>query len=90
MKTRTGFVSNSSSSSFIIQLDEISVAQLNKIQNHIQFGRKLGINWCSDHNAWSIDVNGNEVRGETFMDNFDMAEFLTRIGVKDNQIKWSD
>ena len=40
--------------------------------------------------AHSIDVDENEVRGSTMMDNFDMSEFLKRIGVPDEVIRWEN
>jgi len=41
MKIRNGFVSNSSSSSFIIKKSEITPAQLEMIKNHIQIAKKI-------------------------------------------------
>ena len=93
MKVRAGFVSNSSSSSFVISLDDITASQLNKIENHIQFSKKMhDIGFAQDYDAWSIvvDEEKNAVYGRTFMDNFDMAKFLENIGVSSDAITWRE
>ena len=41
MKIRTGFVSNSSASSFIILLDKLTDKQKQMIYNHIEIGQKI-------------------------------------------------
>jgi len=81
MKVRNGFVSNSSSSSFIIALTAVTATQVEQIKNHIEEGRKLGIEFCSDGDAWNIEVTDTHIRGWTSMDNFDMEEFFKKIGV---------
>jgi len=87
MKIRNGFVSNSSSSSFVIALNEITVEQLEKIKNHSEEGKKLGMEYASDE--WFIKVRNGLVTGSTIMDNFNMQEFLEKIGVK-NKVEWCD
>lgn len=78
MKLRNGFVSNSSSSSFVIPLFKISGKQLVDIENH------------SEHTdcPWRITVNALTVEGYTDMDNFDMHEFLKNIGIEENVVEW--
>ena len=71
MKTRQGFVSNSSSSSFIINPTKISKDQYDKLQNFI-------INEC--HDGWSFyndEVKGL-ISGYTHMDNGDLSEWLEK------------
>ncbi len=82
MKIRTGFVSNSSSSSFSIQLDDLSARQLQKIQDHHK-----EISEDSMDNAWAITV-GSVVHGSTFMDNFDMRDYLENIGIDMDKVEW--
>ena len=89
MKTRYGFVSNSSSSSFVIKLDDITAKQLKLIECHEIKGRKIDIPYANT-DAWGIEVSDDEVRGETSMDNFNMRQFLENIGVPANKIKWGD
>jgi hypothetical protein len=87
MKTRHGFVSNSSSSSFVIKRDYLSDDQIRRIENHIEEAGRIGI-YTSQDEAWRIDSD-YDVSGYTGMDNFDMGEFLRRIGVcTDCQVQW--
>jgi hypothetical protein len=87
MKVRIGFVSNSSSSSFAISLHDISAWQLQMIEKHSEIARVLG--GYDDDEPWIIDVEGSEVKGHTFMDNFDMHHFLTCVvQVPEDSIKW--
>jgi hypothetical protein len=72
MKIRSGFVSNSSSSSFIISKHFLSPYQIEQIYAHTRF---------AGNDAWIITETGTEIRGETSMDNFNMAEYLIRINV---------
>jgi len=79
MKIRNGFVSNSSSSSFVIRKSALSADQLDKILNHDKVGKDLGISY-SDW-GWDINVTDQYVIGNTSMNNFDMDDFLSKIGV---------
>lgn len=91
MKTRNGFVSNSSSSSFAIPLRCLSGEQMDAIQNHIEYARANfpAISWADDENEWSITTTASsKLRGYTYMDNFDMEEFLGLIGVPSSVIEW--
>lgn len=90
MKCRFGFVSNSSSASFVIHLSSISAYQLQLIQMHIKVGKRLGMAYAEDKNTWSIYVNEEEyqVEGNVSMDNFSMTEFLEKIGVLEQTIEW--
>lgn len=47
----------------------------------------MGLDYSEE--GWSISENEHEVEGYTFMDNFDMMEFLEKIGVKDEHIHMS-
>jgi hypothetical protein len=88
MKVRNGFVSNSSSSSFMIPLSAITADQRNKIMDHIHEGQALGIMYSSEEDAWSITENAHAIEGYTSMDNFNMDEFLTKIGVPEELVHW--
>ncbi len=88
MKIRLGFVSNSSSSSFAISLRHLNIDQLCKIMNHTEWGKKLGVEYSDD--AWSIEVRNGILYADTSMDNFDFGEFMEKIGVNPDAIKWGE
>lgn len=79
MKFCIGFVSNSSSSSFTINLKRLSAVQLYSILNN------------EDNDSWSVDVsddNGRKVvRGRTSMDNYNFIEYLINIGIPESVIE---
>lgn len=89
MKIRDGFVSNSSSSSFLIKKKKLTESQKLMIYNHISCAEDLGM-YVGEGNNW--DVEEREIDGEvyislfTWMDNFDMYEFLKKIGIKEKHI----
>jgi hypothetical protein len=96
MKIRSGFVSNSSSSSFVIDKYNLSQRQIDRITNHIEESKGMTARdeewgWCNNEgDAWEITVDDEAVRGSTFMDSFDMQDFLRQIGVDDDDIIWHD
>jgi hypothetical protein len=89
VKIRKAFVSNSSSSSFLIEKKYLSEEQLEKIRNHDEFGMEMGI-LHSDTWKWDIHETRELISGDTWMDNFDMEEFLEKIGVPKDRIEWSE
>jgi hypothetical protein len=72
MKTRQGFVSNSSSSSFVAVKSRLSELQLELIRKHRFF---------AGEEAWYITEDDDFIKGKTCMDNFDMSDYLETIGV---------
>ena len=92
MKVRNGLVSNSSSSSFVISKDDINVAQIYAIHDHMKIGKKMGIysSWREkdSYDEWKIDESFREIKGSTGMDNFDMDTFFRKIGVSEDKVKW--
>ena len=79
MKKRNGFVSNSSSSSFIIKKEDINQLQLERLLDHSIY-EKYG----SIDDAWIIDLgdeNSKYIIGSTGMDNFDMSSFCFDNGI---------
>jgi len=96
MKIRNGFVSNSSSSSFIISKGNLSEEQIKKIKNHISCAKEMNetgeysssfIDCLDDNDRWSVIEKDEVIEVYTIMDNFDMYDFLINIGVDDNDIE---
>lgn len=81
MKIRTGFVSNSSSASFIIDTYFISGYQLMEIKKYIEDPKK-------NTDEWSLHENGSRLEGFTICDNEGFRKFLQEINVSDNAIEW--
>jgi hypothetical protein len=81
MKTRNGFVSNSSSSSFVVSGKDITFEQ----------GKRLLDYYYSPMNTdgWSITLEGNSIVGWTPMDNGAMSDFMVEIGITSKSpVQW--
>jgi len=92
MKIRTNFVSNSSSSSFILDKNKLTEKQIGQIAHHTleiqsseytpQEKEKI---YCGSSveelhgNAWDVEIKKDKIELFTWMDNFDMEEFLILI-----------
>jgi len=87
VKIRQGFVSNSSSSSFVLSLNLISGYQLQKILEPDYSSQYL-----DDQDRWFVEVEDltQTVKGYTSQDNFSMADYFTQIGVNPSLASWSD
>lgn len=88
MKVRKDFVTNSSSSSFIISKRCLDEDQIEAIREHSSLGKKLGLE-CFDE-PWDISENNDYITGYTWMDNFDMNEFFDKIEVNGRNVNWSE
>lgn len=88
MKVRRDFVTNSSSSSFVINKRHLDSDQLEAIRRHDEIGELLGLRYSDER--WCIEENDRYIGGHTQMDNFDMEEFLEQIDVNMRYVDWSD
>jgi hypothetical protein len=89
MKIRIGFVSNSSSASFVVSLDKITEKDMGILMSYPQEISAAEVNraWPD---SWSITVDTQRgvIRGYTTMDNGDLSEFLNRRGVDVSLFIW--
>lgn len=81
MKIRNGFVSNSSSSSFVVKKSYLSEYEINLIRNHED------VAGCE---AWTISETDDTISGSTWMDNFSMFQYMKEIGVYMKYVQWGD
>jgi len=85
MKVRTGFVSNSSSASFVIE----------DFTYHITVEQTYALLNCHDkiNDCWEVNVRTGErpeLRGHTFMDNGDMSQFMNKIKIPKECVEWDE
>jgi hypothetical protein len=86
MKIRNGFVSNSSSSSFVVDVKNLTPLEINYL---------LEYDNCNRHfygDSWDIHLieGGKQIRGVTFMDNGDLDEYLKEKGVDISKLNFED
>lgn len=89
MKIRNGFVSNSSSSSFVVQKDGLNDLQKFAIEHHIELATWLKskmelekysmYEWLEE---WWVDDQGDCYYCYTSMDNFPLDTFLKQFGIE--------
>lgn len=90
MKIRSDFVTNSSSSSFIIAKKYLDEDQINAIRNHQDLARKIGMLLPLEHTGWNIDENEDFIAGYARMDSFSMNTFLNVVDIHDEDILWGE
>jgi len=95
VKIRISFVSNSSSSSFVVNKLLISNLQYAAIMNMEEAAKLLGDSDWEDASGWDVtetDVGGIPIiEGYTSMDNFDVEQFFGSLGLnRDDYVIGSD
>lgn len=73
MKIREGFVSNSSSASFLVALSKLTARQY---LNIVDYNELKNYKEHSDHWDISVTDDGLDLKGTTYMDNGDLAIHL--------------
>lgn len=93
MKIRAGFVSNSSSASFVVFVDTIKDWQVEAILDAKGYSKDF-LRWQDNHpnyvddvGSWEIEYKEEEniIRGCTIMDNFSFEEFFDAIGIVEKE-----
>ena len=106
MKIRTGFVSNSSTCSFVIKRSALSDEKLERIRQYVDCGllEKCGKKstrcpgcrddfWEYNDQGWEIKVTKKSVSCDTSMANFDLYSYITRvleINPRDISVSWDE
>ena len=87
MKIRNGFVSNSSSASFVLKTNKLSSNQLCRIFELIKEDEYDGTILKLDSDRWSITKSENEISGHTWMDNDELSELFSELNIPYTEYK---
>lgn len=105
MKIRQGFVSNSSSSSFMLSKSGLSKHQIDSMRDHINSFKKYakdhniekdeydmyGDFGCVEpHDSWEVCEKQNVIFFSTIIDNFDLLEYAEVLEIPNDNIEYFD
>ena len=84
MKMRSGFVSNSSSASFVINKKHLPKEVIDAIKNHWDYANEnnfkcIDSEFSSASDKWDIEETETELKGITSMVTFDMPLFIEEL-----------
>jgi len=79
MKARFGFVSNSSSCSFVLDVSGLRKSQKNKILHHEEFAENIGWDGACRGWGWEIKEDGDKWFCNTSLDNFDLVRWIVEV-----------
>lgn len=87
MKYRSGFVSNSSASSFVIYKDNLAPIQECIVRNYLEFIQILnkkgaGLEYAECAADWCMNEDEDSFSFDTYMDNFYLEEFFEGFGIE--------
>ena len=85
MKTRFGFVSNSSSSSFVIKKQFLSPEQVAEILRPATKSEDMWDGWAE----WVLRETDTLITGYTYMDNFDYNDRFKAMGIEQH-VDWEN
>jgi hypothetical protein len=88
MKLRTGFVSNSSSSSFIVKKDGLTPSQKYIVENYKEAALKSTNAYADEVDDWSMTEYFNHYEFDTSMDNFSLNGFFESMGISIEKFRY--
>jgi len=82
MKIRNGFVSNSSSSSFVISKEALSQEQINKLLEYSDSEE--------NYDGWNLHEERYFIKGYTIMDNGSIGKFIDSFDLPEDCMHWEE
>lgn len=95
MKLRSGFVSNSSSASFILRMGNLTDEQVNTVEAKLDFSNDHPIikqmfgsslyHLKLEHDSWDCTKGKGQLEGDTFMDNGELEEWFQELKIPESE-----